>query len=75
MLNTSNSKAHACVVYHLVKCCVLYGRNSQYYEALLSVWNQLYINVKSIISWQYCMLDIQRINSLTIAMVTIHPIP
>ncbi|XP_056620047.1 desmoplakin-B isoform X5 [Triplophysa dalaica] len=47
----------------------LANKNSQYYEALLSVWNQLYINVKSIISWQYCMLDIQRINSLTIAMV------
>ncbi|XP_057208333.1 desmoplakin-B isoform X1 [Triplophysa rosa] len=47
----------------------LANKNSQYYEAILSVWNQLYINVKSIISWQYCMLDIQRINSLTIAMV------
>lgn len=44
-------------------------RNEQYYEAILSIWNQLYINVKSLIAWQYCMLDIKRINSLTISMV------
>lgn len=44
-------------------------RNEQYYEAILSIWNQLYINVKSLIAWQYCVLDIKRINSLTITMV------
>nr|XP_055041738.1 desmoplakin-B isoform X2 [Misgurnus anguillicaudatus] len=48
----------------------LANKNSQYYEAILSVWNQLYINVKSMISWQYCMLDIQRINSLTLTMLS-----
>lgn len=44
-------------------------RNEQYYEAILSIWNQLYINVKSLIAWQYCVLDLKRINSLTISMV------
>ncbi|XP_050994500.1 desmoplakin-B isoform X2 [Labeo rohita] len=48
----------------------LANKNSQYYEAILGVWNQLYINVKSMISWQYCLLDINRINSLTINMLS-----
>ncbi|XP_056122433.1 desmoplakin-B isoform X1 [Rhinichthys klamathensis goyatoka] len=47
----------------------LANKNSQYYEAILGVWNQLYINVKSMISWQYCLLDINLINSLTINML------
>uniref|UniRef100_A0A673Y9J8 Desmoplakin n=1 Tax=Salmo trutta TaxID=8032 RepID=A0A673Y9J8_SALTR len=47
----------------------LANKNEQYYEAILSVWNQLYINIKSLISWQYCVQDIARINSLTITMV------
>ncbi|CAL8309211.1 unnamed protein product [Lota lota] len=45
-------------------------KNDQYYEAILSIWNQLYINIKSLISWQYCRIDIERINSLTIAMLS-----
>lgn len=49
---------------------VLNCRNEQYYEALQSLWNQLFINIKSLISWQYCLHDISRINSLTITMVT-----
>ncbi|XP_051952483.1 desmoplakin-like [Xyrauchen texanus] len=49
--------------------CLFTGRNSQYYEAILTVWNQLYINIKSMISWQYCLLDINRTNSLTITML------
>uniref|UniRef100_A0A8C1NKQ1 Desmoplakin b n=1 Tax=Cyprinus carpio TaxID=7962 RepID=A0A8C1NKQ1_CYPCA len=48
----------------------LANKNSQFYEAILSVWNQLYINVKSMISWQYCLLDINRISSLTINMLS-----
>ncbi|XP_039985021.1 desmoplakin [Xiphias gladius] len=47
----------------------LASKNEQYYEAILSIWNQLYINVKSLIAWQYCLLDIKRINSLTISML------
>ncbi|KAG1941839.1 desmoplakin isoform X2 [Pimephales promelas] len=47
----------------------LANKNSQIYEAILTVWNQLYINVKSLISWQYCLLDISRVNSLTISML------
>uniref|UniRef100_A0AAQ6IMY1 Desmoplakin b n=1 Tax=Anabas testudineus TaxID=64144 RepID=A0AAQ6IMY1_ANATE len=47
----------------------LANKNDQYYEAILSIWNQLYINVKSLIAWQYCLLDIKRINSLTISML------
>uniref|UniRef100_A0A3Q4I7R9 Desmoplakin b n=1 Tax=Neolamprologus brichardi TaxID=32507 RepID=A0A3Q4I7R9_NEOBR len=47
----------------------LANKNEQYYEAILSIWSQIYINVKSLISWQYCIMDIQRINSLTISML------
>lgn len=50
--------------------CVLQCRNEQYFTALQSVWNQLFINIKSLISWQYCLHDISLINSLTITMVT-----
>ncbi|KAM9358192.1 desmoplakin-B [Symphorus nematophorus] len=48
----------------------LANKNDQYYEAIMSIWNQLYINVKSLIAWQYCLLDIKRINSLTISMLS-----
>ncbi|XP_068599389.1 desmoplakin-B-like [Brachionichthys hirsutus] len=47
----------------------LANKNDQYYEAILSIWNQLYINVKSLIAWRYCVQDIRRINSLTISML------
>ncbi|KAJ3599318.1 hypothetical protein NHX12_033281 [Muraenolepis orangiensis] len=46
----------------------LANKNDQYYEAILSIWNQLYINIKSLISWQYCLMDIDRINSLSLSM-------
>uniref|UniRef100_A0A3P8QQI8 Desmoplakin a n=1 Tax=Astatotilapia calliptera TaxID=8154 RepID=A0A3P8QQI8_ASTCA len=42
----------------------------QYYEAIMSIWNQLFINIKSLISWQYCLKDIDYINSLTITMLS-----
>lgn len=51
-------------------CLCVIQRNEQYYEAILSIWNQLYINVKSLIAWQYCLMDINKINSLTISMVS-----
>lgn len=47
-------------------------RNEQYYDSILQIWSQLYINVKSLIAWQYCLQDIRRINSLTITMVDSH---
>lgn len=54
-----------CVRFHF---CVA-QRNEQYYDSILQIWNQLYINVKSLIAWQYCLQDIRHINSLTISMV------
>ncbi|XP_077573490.1 desmoplakin-B isoform X2 [Stigmatopora nigra] len=45
-------------------------RNMQYYESILSIWNQLYIDVKSLIVWQYCIIDVHHINSLTMSMLT-----
>ncbi|XP_069469577.1 desmoplakin isoform X2 [Ambystoma mexicanum] len=39
----------------------------QYYELFLSFWNQLYINMKSLVSWKYCMLDIEKIKTMTLA--------
>uniref|UniRef100_A0A8D3B499 Desmoplakin b n=1 Tax=Scophthalmus maximus TaxID=52904 RepID=A0A8D3B499_SCOMX len=44
-------------------------KNEQYYGAILSIWNQLYINARSLIAWQYCLLDIRSINSLNISML------
>lgn len=40
-----------------------------YYESILAVWSQMYINIKSLIAWNYCLMDIQYINSLTMTMV------
>ncbi|CAB1332174.1 unnamed protein product [Coregonus sp. 'balchen'] len=48
----------------------LANKNEQYIEAILSVWNQLYINIKSLISWQHCVQDLTHINSLTITMLS-----
>ncbi|XP_043990295.1 desmoplakin-like isoform X3 [Gambusia affinis] len=45
-------------------------KNEQYYEAIMSIWNQLFINIKSLISWQYCIRDVNYINSLTISMLS-----
>nr|XP_023671389.1 desmoplakin-like isoform X1 [Paramormyrops kingsleyae] len=44
--------------------------NEKYYDALMDVSSQLYINIKSLISWQYCVEDINRINSLTMQLLT-----
>lgn len=60
---------HSATRHALMNC--LLDRNEQYYEAIMSIWSQLYINIKSLISWQYCMKDIQYINSLTLSMVWI----
>ncbi|XP_045061815.1 desmoplakin-like isoform X2 [Coregonus clupeaformis] len=46
------------------------NKNEQYYEAIMGIWNQLYINIKSLISWQYCIKDINHINSLTLTMLS-----
>ncbi|XP_042163577.1 desmoplakin [Oncorhynchus tshawytscha] len=48
----------------------LANKNEQYYEAIMGIWNQLYINIKSLISWQYCVKDINYINSLTLTMLS-----
>lgn len=55
--------------YSTDECLVLFHRNEQYYESIMNIWNQLYINIKSLISWQYCVKDINYINSLTLSMV------
>uniref|UniRef100_A0A8C9XW16 Desmoplakin n=1 Tax=Sander lucioperca TaxID=283035 RepID=A0A8C9XW16_SANLU len=48
----------------------LADKNEQYYEAIMSIWNQLYINIKSLISWQYCLKDVNYINSLTVSVLS-----
>lgn len=59
---------HSAVSKSLILVSVFH-RNEQYYESILTIWNQLYINVKSLVAWQYCVLDIKFINSLTLTMV------
>ncbi|XP_031418837.1 desmoplakin isoform X2 [Clupea harengus] len=46
------------------------NKNEQYYEAISNIWSQLYINIKSLISWQYCVKDINHINSLTLTVLS-----
>ncbi|XP_027883191.1 desmoplakin-B [Xiphophorus couchianus] len=48
----------------------LANKNEQYFDSIMSIWNQLYINVKSLISWHYCLREINYINSLTISMLS-----
>ncbi|XP_028987343.1 desmoplakin-A-like isoform X2 [Betta splendens] len=48
----------------------LASKNAQYYEAIMDIWNQLYINIKSLMSWQYCLKDINYVNSLTVSMLS-----
>ncbi|XP_053570695.1 desmoplakin isoform X4 [Bombina bombina] len=45
----------------------LSAKIEQYYEAILALWSQLYINMKSLVSWHYCMLDIEKIRAMTLA--------
>uniref|UniRef100_A0A8C7YTA6 Desmoplakin a n=1 Tax=Oryzias sinensis TaxID=183150 RepID=A0A8C7YTA6_9TELE len=45
-------------------------KNEKFYEAIMNIWNQLNINIKSLISWQYCVKDINYINSLTLTMLS-----
>ncbi|XP_037829964.1 desmoplakin isoform X3 [Kryptolebias marmoratus] len=50
------------------------NKNEQYFESILGIWNQLYINVKSLIAWRFCLMDMKYINSLTISMLSkMHP--
>lgn len=44
-------------------------RIEQYYDAIMALWNQLYINMKSLVSWHYCLIDIEKIKAMTIAKV------
>ncbi|XP_028823637.1 desmoplakin-like [Denticeps clupeoides] len=43
---------------------------AQCYELLLSWWNQHYIDMKTLVSWQLCIQEITRINSFTVAMLS-----
>ncbi|XP_041103815.1 desmoplakin-like isoform X1 [Polyodon spathula] len=47
-------------------CTSIATKIDQYHEAILSICNQQYINLKSLIAWKYCMIDIEKIRSLTI---------
>ncbi|MGH0163626.1 UNVERIFIED_CONTAM: hypothetical protein FKN15_055862 [Acipenser sinensis] len=47
-------------------CTSIATKIDQYHEAIMSICNQLYINMKSLLSWKYCMMDIEKIRSLTI---------
>ncbi|KAK3546606.1 hypothetical protein QTP70_030638 [Hemibagrus guttatus] len=56
---------------HQTHCVLTWpNKNEKYYEAIMGIWNQLFINIKSLISWQYCLNDINKINSLTISMLS-----
>ncbi|XP_032874908.1 desmoplakin isoform X2 [Amblyraja radiata] len=51
----------------------LANKIDQYYEAILSLWNQLYISMNSLVSWQYCMIDMEKIQSWTISTLRTMP--
>ncbi|XP_030630264.1 desmoplakin-A isoform X1 [Chanos chanos] len=48
----------------------LADKNEKYYEAIMGIWSQLFVNIKSLISWQYCLKDIKHISSLTVSMLS-----
>lgn len=43
----------------------------QYYEVILVLWNQFYINMKSLVFWYYCMIDIEKIRVMIIVKLKI----
>ncbi|KAJ8247214.1 hypothetical protein COCON_G00234610 [Conger conger] len=47
----------------------LANKTEQLFETIMGIWNQLFINIKSLISWRNCMKDIEHIESLTITML------
>ncbi|XP_061111873.1 desmoplakin-A-like [Conger conger] len=47
----------------------LANKTEQLFETIMGIWNQLFINIKSLISWRYCMKNIEVIESLTITML------
>ncbi|KAM4548895.1 desmoplakin-B [Odontesthes bonariensis] len=44
-------------------------KNEQFYDAIMAIWTQLCINIKSLIAWNLCLMDIKYINSLTISIL------
>ncbi|XP_026881505.2 desmoplakin isoform X2 [Electrophorus electricus] len=45
-------------------------KNEAFYDSIISIWDHLYITLKSLISWQYCVRDIDYIKSLTFNMLS-----
>ncbi|XP_076829269.1 desmoplakin-A isoform X2 [Brachyhypopomus gauderio] len=45
-------------------------KNEEFYESIMTIWDHLYITLKSLISWQYCVRDIEYIKSLTLNMLS-----
>ncbi|XP_062850665.1 desmoplakin-A isoform X3 [Trichomycterus rosablanca] len=50
-------------------CTELAKKNEDHYEAIMSIWSQMLINIKSLIAWQYCLSDINKIKSITMEML------
>lgn len=41
--------------------CVIY-RTEQLYQKVMSLWHQLHVNMKSVVSWHYLLKDIRTVS-------------
>ncbi|KAJ8384944.1 hypothetical protein AAFF_G00196100 [Aldrovandia affinis] len=49
------------------------SRMEQLYQNVMSLWHQLHVNMKSVVSWHYLQKDIRTISSWTLDMVRTQP--
>lgn len=63
------------VIFHGLVCAnegliVFVCRTEQLYQNVMSLWHQLHMNMKSVVSWHYLQKDISNISSWTLDTVT-----
>lgn len=44
-------------------------RTEQLYQKVMSLWHQLHINMKSVVSWHYLLKDIRTVSGWNLDMV------
>lgn len=62
------------IKFHGLLCAneaLLVCRMEQLYQNVMSLWHQLHMNMKSVVSWHYLQKDISNISSWTLDTVTI----
>lgn len=47
-------------------------RIEQLYQKVLALWHRSHVNMKSVVSWHYLMIDIRNIRKSTVASVSFY---